>query len=60
MIIAVNDLKTLAKHLSCESKFKFGGQKCYSHQWWYNDTCWFECKKHHMCEKDYSCEMENI
>ena len=39
MIIAVNDLKTLAKHLSCESKFKFGGQKCYSHQWWYNDTC---------------------
>ena len=22
-------------------------------QWWNNDKCWCECKKHHICEKDY-------
>ena len=33
-------------------------------QWWNNDKCWCECKKHHICEKDYvwnpaTCNCEN-
>ena len=22
-------------------------------QWWNNDKCRYECKKHHICVKDY-------
>ena len=40
------------------------GVKCNSHQWWNNDKCWCECKKHHACEKDHvwnpaTCNSEN-
>ena len=27
--------------------------KCNLNQWWNNDKCRCECKKHHICEKDY-------
>ena len=49
----VNESKSLTKHTSCECKWKFAGRKCNSNQWWNNDKCWCECKKHHICEKDY-------
>ena len=32
---------------------KFDGKKYNSNQWWNNDKCPFECKKHHICKKDY-------
>ena len=53
MITEINELKTLTKHLSCECKCKLDGTKCNSYQWWNNDICQCECKKHHICEKEY-------
>ena len=45
-------------------KCKFDGTKCNSNQWWNNDKCRCECKKHHIGEKDYvwnlaTCNCEN-
>ena len=64
MITGINESKTLTKHISCECKCRFDGRKCNSDQWWNNDKCWCECKKHHICEKDYvwnpaTCNCEN-
>ena len=28
-------------------------------QWWNNNKCWCECKKHRICEKDYVCNPAN-
>ena len=53
MITGTNESKTLTKHISCECKFKFDGTKCNSNQWWNNDKCRFECKKHHICVKGF-------
>ena len=44
MIIGINVLKTLTKHISCKCKCKFDEKKCNSNQWWNNDECWCECK----------------
>ena len=49
MITGINESKALTNHQSC----KFNGTKCNSNQWWNNDKCRCECKKHHICEKDY-------
>ena len=56
--------KTLTTHISYECKCKFDEAKCKSNQWWNNDKCRCECKKHHICEKDYvsnpaTCNCEN-
>ena len=32
---------------------KFDATKCNSNQWWNNNKCQCECKKHNVCEKDY-------
>ena len=53
MIRAINESKTLTKHISCECKCKFDGRKCNSTQCWNKAKCRCECKKHHICEKDY-------
>ena len=45
MITAINDSKTLRKHISCECKSKFDGRKCNSDQWWNSDKYQCECKK---------------
>ena len=37
MITRINELRTLAKHVSCEWKCKFDGTKCKSDQKWNND-----------------------
>ena len=50
MITGINESKTLTKHISCECKYKYDGKKCNSDQWWNNDKCRCECKKHHICE----------
>ena len=52
MITGINSSKT-AKYISWECKCKFDGRKCNSDQWWNNDKCRCECKKHHTCEKNY-------
>ena len=64
MIPEINESKTLTKHISCECKCRFDGRKCNSDQWWNNDKCRCECKKHQVCEKDYvgnpaTCSCEN-
>ena len=69
-ITRINDLRTLAKHTSCECKCKFDGRKCNSNQNWNNDKCRCECKnptKHHVCKRDYiwnpstcTCQTVNI
>ena len=39
MITGINELKTLTKHIPCESKCRFDGRKGNSDQWWNNDKC---------------------
>ena len=52
MIIEINELKILAKYISCECKYKFDGKKCNSNRKWNND-CWLSAKirKNIMCAK---------
>ena len=64
MITGINKSKTLTKHISCKCKYKFDETKCNSNQWWNNNKCQCEYKKHHICEKDYvwnpaTCNCEN-
>ena len=54
MITGINELKTLAKHVSYECNCKFDCRKCNSDQKWNNDKFRCKCQKHHLCEKDYS------
>ena len=51
MITGINELKTLTKRISCESKCKFDGRKCNSNQKCNKDKCRCKCKKHNICEK---------
>ena len=54
VFIRINEQKTLAKHISCECKYKFHGTKCNSDQKWKNELCQYECKnliKYHTCEE---------
>ena len=44
MITGINELKTLNKHILCESKCKFDNRKCNSKKNWNNDKCWCEYK----------------
>ena len=53
MIPGINELKTLTMYISCECKCKFHGTKCNSNQWWNNNKCRCECKKHSVCEKNF-------
>ena len=53
MITRINESKTLTKYISCKCKCKFDGRKCNSNQWWNNDKCRCESKKHHIREKNY-------
>ena len=64
MIPGINELKTLTMHISRKCKCKFHGTKCNSNQWWNNNKCWCECKKHSVCGKDFvwnpsACNCEN-
>ena len=56
----INESKTLTKHISRECKCKFDGTKWNSNEWWNNNKCLCECKKHHICENLVIVKMENI
>ena len=45
MTTGVNELKTLAKHISCEYMRKCDGRKCNSYHKWNNNKYRCECKK---------------
>ena len=51
MVTGINEPKTLTKHISCKFKCKMDRTKNNLNQWWNNDKCRCECKKHHICEK---------
>ena len=53
MITRMNELKKLTKHKSCECKCKYDGRICNSDQYWKNNKCRCECKKHDAYEKKY-------
>ena len=53
MITGINESKTLTKHILCECKGKFDERKQNLNQWWNNDKCRCDYKKHRICEKDY-------
>ena len=53
MITGINQLKTLAKHISCECKCKLDGRNCNSDQRWSNDKYRYKGNKRHVFEKDY-------
>ena len=57
MITGINELKALAKHISCECKCKFDDKKCSLSQKWNNNKWWCQCQKHHICKKDYICNI---
>ena len=63
MITRINELKILAKHISCKCECMFDGRKCNSNQKWNNNKCRCEfknLKKHHVCKKNIflkSCNM---
>ena len=64
MITGINQSKKLTKHISCEFKCTFDGNKYNTNQWWNKDKCRYECKKHHICEKYFvrnpvTCYCEN-
>ena len=51
MITAENESKTLTGHILCKCICKFNRSEYNSDQWWNNNKCQCECKKHHVCEK---------
>ena len=64
IITGINESKILKKHVSFQCKCRFDARKWNSGQWWNDDKCRCECKKHHTCEKSYvwnpaTCDCEN-
>ena len=53
MITGINESKILTKQISWECKCWFDRRNSNSNQWWNNDKCRCECKKHHISEKIY-------
>ena len=56
MVTRINKSKTLAIHISCESKCRLDDKKCNLNQRWNNNKCLFDCqnaRKHHVRETDY-------
>ena len=49
-----NEVKTMAKDISCDYKCKFNSTTCSSNQKWNNKTCQCECKNYCTCKKDCS------
>ena len=54
MITNKNEAKTMAKHISCDCKYKFNSTICNSNQKWNNKTCQCECKNYLTCKIDYN------
>ena len=54
MLTNKNEAKLMAKHISCECKFKFNSRTCNSNQKWNKKTCQCECRNERKCKKDYN------
>ena len=54
MITNKNEVKTMAKHISCDCKCKFNSTTCNSTQKWKNETYQCECANYRKSKKDYS------
>ena len=54
MLTNKNEAKLMAKHISCECKFKFSSRTCNSNQKWNKKTCQCECRNDRKCKKDYN------
>ena len=52
MITGIGESKKLTKYISCKWKCRLNERKFNenSDQWWKNDKCQYENKKHHLCE----------
>ena len=48
----INEAKTMAKHGSCDCKYKLNSVTCDSNQNWNNKTCQYECRNYRACKKD--------
>ena len=53
MFTGINESNTLTKHILCECKYRFDGNKYNSDQWWNNNKYQCKCKKRHICVKGY-------
>ena len=51
VIIRINKVKTLIKHILCDFKGKFDSGTCNSDQKWNNDKCQCKCNKYRSCKK---------
>ena len=59
-----NEAKAIAKHISCDFKWKFNSTTCNSNQKWNNKRFQCECKNYRKSKKDYNwnpstCTCEN-
>ena len=48
----INEAKTMAKHGSCDCKYKLNSVTSDSNQNWNNKTCQYECRNYRACKKD--------
>ena len=53
MFTGINESNTLTKHILCECKYRFDGNKYNSDQWCNNNKYQCKCKKRHICVKGY-------
>ena len=51
MVTNKNEAKTVAKHISCDCKYKFDGTTCNSNQKWNNKSCSYKSKNYHACQR---------
>ena len=49
----INESKILTKHILSECKCEFVKGKYNSNQWWNNNKCQCECRKHLIYKKEY-------
>ena len=54
MITNKNEAKTMAKHISCDCKWKFNSATCNSNEEWNNKTCECKYKNYRKCKENYS------
>ena len=48
----INEAKTMAKHGSCDCKYKLNSVTSDSNQNWNNKICQYECRNYRACKKD--------
>ena len=51
MITRINKVEAMAKHISCDFKWKFNSARCHPNQTLNNDMCKCQCKKYRCAKK---------